>query len=87
MNRASHHEHTTALEACARETLSVRAGRRLTDEEWETAKHALIALFRLLKDAEPELTIPSNAPADTIPPNTTPPARSEVSLAIQPDTG
>ncbi len=37
------------LEAAARTALDDRAGKRISDEEWETAKHDLLALFRLLQ--------------------------------------
>lgn len=59
------------LEAPARAALEDRAGRPLTDEEWEGAKHDFLALFRLL-----------HAGTDPIAPNTEPVAKRVLSLAI-----
>jgi len=71
VNRATH-DQSTALEACAREALAARRGTSLTDEEWENAKHAFLALFRLLKDR-----------SHPVAPNTErPPAKPVLSLAI-----
>lgn len=60
------------LEAAARTVLEDRAGKRLTDEEWETTKHDLLALFRLLK----------NSHSDTAPNTEKPQARAVLLLAI-----
>jgi hypothetical protein len=64
------------LEAPARAALEARAGRPLTNEEWENAKHDLLAMFRLLKTW--------SAP---IAPNTERPARTVLSLAIADGSG
>jgi hypothetical protein len=91
VNRATHDQSTT-LEACAREALDARAGRRLTDEEWENAKNAFLALFRLLQDWNHEDTtaVALNAMPDMIPPNATPtnhPAETVLSLAVSEESG
>ena len=60
------------LEAPARAALEARAGRPLTNDEWNAAKHDLLALFRLLKTW-----------SHPVAPNTErPPARTVLSLAI-----
>ena len=63
-------------EAAARAALEARAGRHLTDDEWETAKQDFLAMFRLLKTWN-----------TTIPPNTERPATRVLSLAIQQGSG
>lgn len=52
------------VEATARAALEARAGRRLDDKEWETFKHDLLQLFRLL---EPQGTpIAPNTPGSVL---------------------
>jgi hypothetical protein len=71
MARPARREEPDAVEARARAALEERAGHPLTSEEWNAAKHDLLALFHLVRAW--------NTP---IPPNTQRPARTVLSLAI-----
>jgi hypothetical protein len=87
------------LEAAARTALEDRAGKRLTDEEWEHAKQGILALFSILKDsAVQEPTSRRGTALNTcsraISPNAathttvaTPPVGAVVSLAVSPESG
>jgi hypothetical protein len=83
------------LEAIARAALENRAGRHLTDQEWNAAKHDLLAFFRLARDwnhedATPTPVAPNATSPHTIPPNATTtehPDRAVVSLAIEAGSG
>lgn len=83
------HQPDPSVEARARASLNHRTQRSLSDEEWEHAKHAFLALFRLLQDWNHEDTaaVALNATPDTIPPNARHPDEQVLSLAIQTDSG
>lgn len=64
-------------EAAARAALEDRAGKRISDEEWEATKHDILDLFRLLKNSHRDIA-----------PNTEKPQnRTVLSLAITDRSG